>query len=430
MSGWTTKKLGEVCVLKNGYTPKKSDLVEDGAIPYYRISAMNLSGNEVFLRKPTGWLQGQWRTFKKGAIVFPKNGGAAYTGKLRILSCDSVVDLNTGVCLPGEEICNDYLYNWFQTLDLKSVIVEGTIPFIDFGKLSDVRLPIPPLAEQKRIVAKIDAAFAKIDRLKANAEKNLANAKELFQSALDEAMRPKKGWVEKQLGEVANIRVGPFGSSLHKADYVDNGVPLVNPCHMKDSKIADRISTQVSHDKAESLKEYRLKAGDIVFARRGEIGRLAFVSEKEDGYLCGTGSLFARFRERYDIQFLYFFFSSKSFVERLELLSTGTTMKSINSSALESMSFSVPLMNDQQRLAKQLDSLSQKTKALQQNYARQIADCAEMRQTILREAFEGRMRTRRDALRNLAGSWIDARATDEIAKDIERHRTAGRRVDL
>ena len=252
-------------------------------------------------------------------------------------------------------------------------------------------IPIPPLAEQKRIVAKIDAAFEKIDRLKANAEKNLTNAKELFQSALDEAMRPKKGWVEKRLGEVANIRVGPFGSSLHKADYVDNGVPLVNPCHMKDSKIADRISTQVSHDKAESLKEYRLKAGDIIFARRGEIGRLAFVSEKEDGYLCGTGSLFARFRERYDIQFLYFFFSSKSFVERLEQLSTGTTMKSINSSALESMSFSVPPMNDQQRLAKELDSLSQKTKALQQNYARQVADCAEMRQAILREAFEGRL---------------------------------------
>ena len=105
-------------------------------------------------------------------------------------------------------------------------------------------------------------------------------------------------------------------------------------------------------------------------------------------------------------------------------------MKSINSSALESMSFSVPLMNDQQRLAKQLDSLSQKTKALQQNYARQIADCAEMRQAILREAFEGKMRTRRDALRNLAGSWIDSRATDEIANDIERHRTAGRRLKL
>jgi hypothetical protein len=105
-------------------------------------------------------------------------------------------------------------------------------------------------------------------------------------------------------------------------------------------------------------------------------------------------------------------------------------MKSINSSALESMSFSVPPMNDQQRLAKELDSLSQKTKALQQNYARQVADCAEMRQAILREAFEGRLCTRRDALRNLAGSWIDSRTADEIANDIERHRTAGRRVEL
>ena len=71
--------------------------------------------------------------------------------------------------------------------------------------IKQFEIPIPPLPEQKRIVAKIDAAFEKIDKLKANAERNLKNAKELFQSALDEAMRPKKGWVEKRLGEVGPV---------------------------------------------------------------------------------------------------------------------------------------------------------------------------------------------------------------------------------
>ena len=402
MSGWTTKKLGEVCVfLGDGDWIESKDQSSNGI----RLIQTGNVGQGCFIPKEKNRHYVTEATFKRlncteifaGDILIsrlPEPVGRAciipQCNERMITAVDcSILRLHHSICDEKYLVYYASSAGWFSDVDAKCT--GSTRKRISRKNLQGIEIPIPPLAEQKRIVAKIDAAFEKIDRLKANAEKNLTNAKELFQSALDEAMRPKKGWVEKRLGEVANIRVGPFGSSLHKADYVDNGVPLVNPCHMKDSKIADRISTQVSHDKAESLKEYRLKAGDIVFARRGEIGRLAFVSEKEDGYLCGTGSLFARFRERYDIQFLYFFFSSKSFVERLEQLSTGTTMKSINSSALESMSFSVPPMNDQQRLAKELDSLSQKTKALQQNYERQVADCAEMRQAILREAFEGNL---------------------------------------
>ena len=403
-SGWVTKKLGEVCdFLGDGDWIESKDQSSRGI----RLIQTGNVGQGCFIPKENNRHYISESTFDRlhcteifaGDILvsrLPEPVGRACL----IPECEErmITAVDCSILRLDRSLCNDKFIvyyassaRWFS--DIEAKCTGSTRKRISRKNLQNIDIPIPPLAEQKRIVAKIDAAFEKIDALKANAERNLANAKELFQSALDEAMRPKKGWVEKQLGEVANIRVGPFGSSLHKADYVENGVPLVNPCHMKDSKIADRISTQVSHDKAESLKEYRLKAGDIVFARRGEIGRLAFVSEKEDGYLCGTGSLFARFKERYDIQFLYFLFSSKSFVEKVDMLSSGTTMKSINSSALESMCFSVPPMNEQRRLAKQLDSLSQKTETLHQNYAQQIADCAEMRQAILREAFEGRIST-------------------------------------
>ena len=374
-SGWVTKKLGEVCesISTRGCQIQQNEICDIGKFPV-------VSQSEAFIEGYTD--------FESAIESVPVVLFGDHTCCVKYIDFPFVVGADGTKLLTSKQFEVKFLY--YAILRVSASLVDGKYRR-HFKDLKKSYIPIPPLSEQKRIVKKIDAAFEKIDALKANAEKNLANAKELFQSALDEAMRPKKGWVEKRLGDVANIRVGPFGSSLHKADYVENGVPLVNPCHMKDSKISNRISTQVSPDKAKSLTEYRLKAGDIVFARRGEIGRLAFVSEKEDGYLCGTGSLFARFKERYDIQFLYFLFSSKSFVEKLEMLSTGTTMKSINSSALESMCFSVPTMNEQQRLAKQLDSLSQKTETLQQNYAQQIANCAEMRQAILREAFEGRL---------------------------------------
>lgn len=402
-SGWAIKKLGEVCEASNGLWKGKKGPFRKIAVlrstNFTKECQLDLS-DVVYIDVESRLLPR--KLLREGDIIIEKSGGGPrqpvgrpvyfdknvgeysfcnFTSMLRVADSD-VLPLYLHRCLY-------YLYVSGATESLQSYTIG--LRNLDFKGYLDLDIPIPPLPEQKRIVAKIDAAFEKIDKLKANAERNLKNAKELFQSALDKAMRPKKGWVEKRLGEVATIRVGPFGSSLHKADYVPKGVPLINPCHMRDSKIDSNITTCVSTAKANELKEYRVCEGDIVFARRGEIGRLAFVSEREEGYLCGTGSLFARFYEKIDSRFLYYAFSTKTFVSTLEKLSTGTTMKSINSSALESMSFAVPSVQEQRQIVKRLDFLAEKVKVLEQHYTRQIADCAEMRQSVLRDAFEGRL---------------------------------------
>ena len=180
-------RLGDVCEIKNGYTPKKDGLSEEGDIPYFRISSMNFPENLKMLDSPNAWLRGHWRSFKKGSIVFPKNGGAAYTGKVRVLSQDSVVDLNTGVCTPNSDCAKDYLYFWFTQIDIKRAIVEGTIPFVDFGKLADFLIPLPHLATQRAIIAKLDAAKERCEKLKAAAMRGLAAAENLRKAILAEA---------------------------------------------------------------------------------------------------------------------------------------------------------------------------------------------------------------------------------------------------
>ena len=111
-------------------------------------------------------------------------------------------------------------------------------------------------------------------------------------------------------------------------------------------------------------------------------------------------------------------------------MTKGATIQRLYNENIESAEIAFPSIAEQHEIVKRLDFLSEKVKLLGHNYTQQIADCVEMRQAILREAFEGRLCMRRDALRNLAGSWIDSRTADEIANDIERHRTAGRRVEL
>ncbi|MEF1342121.1 restriction endonuclease subunit S, partial [Vibrio rotiferianus] len=98
----------------------------------------------------------------------------------------------------------------------------------------------------------------------------------------------------KSLSEIARIQIGPFGTQLHKQDYIENGIPLINPTHIVRGDIIPKNNLTISSEKHQELTEYHLKTGDIVMGRRGEMGRCAIVNEREDGWLCGTGSLFIR----------------------------------------------------------------------------------------------------------------------------------------
>jgi type I restriction enzyme S subunit len=103
-----------------------------------------------------------------------------------------------------------------------------------------------------------------------------------------------RGWVAIELSSAVTLKTGPFGSALHQSDYVTNGVPLVNPMHIANGKIKPSVDVTVTPETVERLGEYCLREGDLVMARRGEMGRSAVVFGNESGWLCGTGSLIVR----------------------------------------------------------------------------------------------------------------------------------------
>lgn len=166
----------------------------------------------------------------------------------------------------------------------------------------------------------------------------------------------KKGWTTKPLGEFVDaVSTGPFGSMLHKADYVEEGIPLVNPVNMVNERIVVDHSMLVSETTRDRLSRYVLKDGDIVVARRGEIGRCAVVGPDEDGWLCGTGSFFIRPSNQTDSQFLAHLLRSPEYRERLEASSTGTTMQNLSNTTLSSLLVSLPPLAEQQRIVGLLD---------------------------------------------------------------------------
>ena len=103
-----------------------------------------------------------------------------------------------------------------------------------------------------------------------------------------------RGWMFSSLAELVTLQTGPFGSSLHQSDYVADGIPLINPMHIVGGRVRPHRENAVSEETAERLAVFCVQPGDVVIGRRGEMGRCAVITERERGWLCGTGSMVIR----------------------------------------------------------------------------------------------------------------------------------------
>ena len=379
-SGWVTKKLGDVCEITMGASPdSKSYNTSREGLPFYQ------GKTEFGIEHPTPvkWCSAPVKIASMGDILLSVRAPIGPVNFANEKCC-----IGRGLSALRFEGGQRYLYYFLQAneSELDARGTGTTFKCISGQSLRQIPIPIPPLAEQKRIVAKIDAAFEKIDALKANAEKNLANAKELFQSALDEAMRPKKGWVEKRLGEIGTTLTGMTPSTKDKTNF-GNYMPFVKP--------ADITPFAPINYREEGLSEKGVSGSRLV--KRDSVLMVCIGSIGKTGYAdrdCTCNQQINALTPCNGIEgrYLYYLLSSDKFRVKAIGASGQTTLPILSKSKWENLSVRItPSLEEQKQIIKQLDALSQKNETLQQNYAQQIADCAEMRQAILREAFEGRL---------------------------------------
>ena len=180
--------------------------------------------------------------------------------------------------------------------------------------------------------------------------------KSQFIELFGDPVRNEKGWPMVRLDEVTEIKIGPFGSLLHKEDYIENGHALINPSHIADGRIAADCKLTVSDAKYAELSSYALHVDDIVLGRRGEMGRCAVVYE--DGYLCGTGSMIIRPKDKMKPYFLQNILSSPSYRKVIESKAVGVTMMNINVPIVSSLlipQLPIELQEDYLCFVRQLD---------------------------------------------------------------------------
>ncbi|MDQ9284012.1 restriction endonuclease subunit S [Escherichia marmotae] len=167
------------------------------------------------------------------------------------------------------------------------------------------------------------------------------------------------GWSLAHFGDIAiEIATGPFGSMIHQSDYITGGVPLINPSHIINSKIVIDPGISVSTELAENLSSYKVAAGNIVMARRGEMGRCAVVTSKENGYLCGTGSFILKFSDEIDKDYIVELFKTTYVRNYLGGNSVGSTMTNLNHSILNKMPIHLPPVRIQSKIVAAITSFS------------------------------------------------------------------------
>ena len=218
-----------------------------------------------------------------------------------------------------------------------------------FKWLREFDIPLPPLEVQQQIADVLDRASALIEKRKAQIDKLDLLVKSRFVEMFGDLESNPMGWSVKAIKDFAKVRIGPFGSLLHAEDYVENGVPLVNPSHIIDSEVVINPKLTLTESKFAEMSTYALQENDVVLGRRGEIGRCAVVGKGR--YLCGTGSMFIRIERDYLPMMLQRVISSEATRKVLENKAVGITMMNLNAGMISNLEIIVPPLSLQNAFA-------------------------------------------------------------------------------
>lgn len=375
-------ELGSILHIEKGKKPKRQQTeMAEGLLPYVDI-----------------------KTFEKGIInnyASPEKCLLCEDGDLLIV-CDGSRSGLTGRAVKGvvgstlskiyaDGLTTEYLQYFIQSkYVLLNTQKKGTgTPHLNAEILKRSKLVVPSIPEQERIVAKIEEMFSKLDASVAELQTAKEKLKVYRQAVLKKAFASAMQTGVVEISEIVDdIRIGPFGTALHKADYISGGIPVINPQHISGLSINANTKVTISREKATELSPYRLEENDIIMGRRGEMGRVAPVTNAEVGWICGTGSIIFRLKPEYDSFFYAQILSAPDIVHYLEDNATGTTMKNLNENIVKHIPVPKITREMQKDIFSNLEAQTSVCDSIEQTIDISLRQAEALRQSILKQAFE------------------------------------------
>lgn len=393
--GWETKRLGEVCEVIGGGTPAKNNAAfYTGAIPWATVRDMRqdeITETEFRITKEAV-RSSATNIVPAGNVVIATRVGL---GKICLLGQDTAINQDLRGIIPRDEksLTSRYLFWWFKSI-AKEIVAEGkgaTVQGVKLPFVKSLPIPVPPLPEQRRIVGLLDEAFAAIATAKANAEKNRQNAREIFESHLNEVFA--KQWESESLVALEELTVAITDGDHMPPPKSPIGVPFITIGNIaKETRVIDfRNTFMVPRSYFNALKANKKpRKGDVLYTVTGSYGSPVLL--RDDVEFCFQRHIgLVRPKPETNSSWLYYLLMSPQVFKQAEEGATGTAQRTVSLKLLRS--FLVPRMSQkhQEQAVKSLDSLSAETRRLAAIYTRKIAALEELKQALLHRAFSGEL---------------------------------------
>jgi type I restriction enzyme S subunit len=363
-------KLSQVLKLEYGKALPDVDRDIDGLYAAYGANGEKSRTNKFLYDKPSIIVG---RKGSAGELTFVKNKFWALDVTYYVTHNENESDLT-------------YLYYALKTKNLTSY-ARGVKPGINRNDVYELEIPLPPLATQKKIVAKLDAIFTEIDKATASAESNVKNAEALFQSYLTQVFeRDGNGFLSTTLGNFYDVRDGTHDSPK----FHESGYPLVTSKNLKNGSISFEKIQYVSKEDYLSISQRSgVKKGDVLMAMIGTIGN-PVVIETDVEFAIKNVALF-KTNANQSPHFLRYYLGSDYVIRKMEKDAKGATQKFVGLGYLRSFPINVPSLNVQLDIVKELDAYQQHTKQLSISYFRKSNQLRLLKQSILNKAFNGEL---------------------------------------
>jgi len=388
-NGWQTKKLGDLVEVQNGYAFNSKDYSQSG---HFLMRIGNVQNGYIstsdpkFIKLPS---DGSLKRFVlyEGDILVSLTGNVGRVGVMREEHLPAALNQRVArISIRKDspatrELILLFLYSdWFRE-ELSEAGHGAAQQNVSTKDLVEIEIHVPPLDEQKRIVAKLDEAFAGLATAKANAEKNLQNARALFESHLDSVFTQRgSGWVETRLDEACEIIMGqsPDGESYNTTG---EGVPLINgPVEFSRDSFGKTVRSKFTTQPTKFCKK-----DDLILCVRGSTtGRMNIA-----GFDACVGRGVAAIRSREYQPWINHFINAKR--EEIYRLGTGATFPNVSGAILGALKLSIPALSAQREIVAMLESLRKETQRLARLYVQKLEALESLKKSILHEAFSGNL---------------------------------------
>ncbi|MDA3800379.1 MAG: restriction endonuclease subunit S [Kiritimatiellae bacterium] len=413
--GWKIKNLGDVCEIKPSKGQVKKKLKDNDLVSFFPMTDLQVF-NHYIKAHQTRTLSDVYKGyvyFENNDVLLAKITPCFENGKLGIAK-----NLKNGVGFgsseymvfrPTEQVMSEYIYHF---LSRDYIRTDGKRKMT--GAVGHKRIPveylatqniiIPPLPEQKRIVSILDEAFSVIERSRNITEKNLQNAKELFQSKLqsifdpstssatkietgDDTLSQSKGWKEKTFEELSS----KIGDGLHGTPKYDSSGNyfFINGNNLNDGVIEIKENTKRVNEIEYKKHCKQLMNNTVLISINGTLGNVAFYNNEP--IILGKSACYINFYDNIEKKYIKYLVQSPIFFENMVKASTGATIKNFSLKSMRNYKIALPPLLEQKRIVTELDALGTECKKLELIYQQKFDSLEELKKSILQKAFNGEL---------------------------------------